>query len=401
MALTNAQCLSAKGAEKPYKLTDAAGLYLEVHPNGSRYWLWQYRIASKRSRISLGVYPKVTLKEAREKRDDYRKLLDDGVDPAHHRKRQKLQRNLELGTVFESVARDWHEVNRSRWTQKTAADILYRLEKDVFPSMGNLPLADVTPADVLSTLRKIERRGALELTKKARQYICRTYRFAIASGLARYNPAEGLTDALKPRPRPKHQPAISADELPEFLVSLRTNTGRLYPMTLSAIEILMQTFVRTGELIGATWTEIDFDRDIWIIPAERMKMGKDHLVPLSRQVKAEFQKLFAISGQQNWVFPGHTWEKPLSNNTVLKGLGRMGYSGRMTGHGFRALAMSTIKERLGYRHEVIDRQLAHAHKSMIDAAYDRAQFLDERKAMMQEWSDYLDQAYKAGLLRDV
>lgn len=398
MALTQTQCLNAQGTDKAYKLTDGGGLYLEVHPNGSKYWLWQYRLGEKRSRISLGVYPRVSLKEARDKHTEFRKLLEDGIDPAHYRKKQKLQRQIELGTSFERIAREWHEINLTRWKPRTADGILVRLEHDVFPAIGSLPISDITPAEVLATIRKIEGRGALELARKSLQYINRIFQYAKVTSRVDDNPAKDLSQALRPQVS-NHYRAMDYRDLPDFMLSLRTNSARLYPITQKATELLLLTFVRTSELIGARWEEFDLEAAIWIIPGERMKMGKDHIVPLSRQALNHFQTLREIAPTGDYVFPHYSDPaRHMSNGTINKVITTLGFKDKTTGHGFRALAMSTIKEQLGYRHEVVDRQLAHAHKSKVDAAYDRAQFLDERRKMMQDWADYIDQAYKDALL---
>ena len=401
MTLTHTQCQKATAKEKPYKLTDSAGLYLEVMPSGSKYWRWQYRLNGKRPRLSIGVHPKTSLKDAREKRDEYRKLLDDGVDPAHHKRAEKLKRTLALGTSFESVAREWHRVNLHRWKPRTAAGVLLRLEQDVFPHIGQAPLAHLTPIEILSTIRKIEGRGAKELARKALQYISRVYRYAIITERADRNPAHGLTEALQPK-RTEHYAALEFKELPDFICALRTNQARLYPFTQWATELLLLTFVRTTELIAARWDEFDLEAARWCIPAERMKMRKDHIVPLSRQAVALFKKVQELAPASDFVFPHYSDpRKHMSDGTILKAIRLLGFKNKTTGHGFRALAMSTIKEKLGYRHEVIDRQLAHQHQSAVDRAYDRAQFIDERTRMMQEWADLIDASYKEALLRDL
>lgn len=390
MSLTNVACQKAQPAPKPYKLADSGGLYLEVMPNGSRYWRLKYRFLGKEKRLAIGVYPTVSLSEARERRDQAKKQLADNIDPGIAKLERKQKAALNAATTFELVAREWHEHNKAKWTPSYGADILHRLEMDIFPQIGKLPIADIRPVKILETLRQIEKRGALEMAKRSKQYCSQIFRYAVITERAERDPSADLKDALKPVQR-GHFAALEADDLPDFLRTLETNEARLYAQTRNAIRLLMMTFVRTSELIEAKWAEFDLDNAQWSIPAERMKMRRAHLVPLSKQVTVILREQYQLTGQWEWVFPNLFRPRDhMSNNTILKALERMGYKGRMTGHGFRALAMSTIKERLGYRHEVVDRQLAHAQRNKVDAAYDRAQFLADRRKMMQEWADYLD-----------
>jgi integrase len=390
MPLTNATCLNAKPAAKPYKLADGAGLYLQVMPNGSKYWRLKYRFGGKEKLQSFGVYPEVSLAEARSKRDEARKQLATDTDPTIVKRERKLKARLEAGTTFEVVAREWHELNKERWTPRHGEEILYRMERDVFPQLGRMPIAQIKPLQLLQALRKVEDRGAHELTRRALQYCGSVFRYAVVTERAERDITPDLRGALRPFKR-GHYAAFESDDLPEFLKALERNQPRLFPQTLAATRLLLLTFVRTSELIEAQWSEIKLDEQEWIIPAERMKMRRPHIVPLSSQAVTILRELKAITGYSEWVFPNQIHSKKhMSNATVLGALRRLGYKGRMTGHGFRALAMSTIKEKLGYRHEVVDRQLAHAPGNKVDAAYDRAKFLDERRKMMQEWADYLD-----------
>ena len=388
--LTATRCQNAKPQAKPYKLAAGEGMYLEVMPNGSKYWRLKYRFAGKEKRLALGVYPVVSLADARDRRMDARKQLAAGVDPSDAKQERKRQTQLNAANTFESVARDWHEHQKSRWSPKHGQGILHRLEMDVFPQIGSRPVADLTPRQVLAAMQKIEHRGAHDIAHRAMQITSQVFRFAIVTDRAERNPVSDLTGALKPYKK-GHYAAIEADDLPEFLNALNRNDARLYFLTRCAVRLLMLTFVRTTELIEARWTEFNLDKAEWLIPAERMKMKRPHIVPLSAQAVAILREVHDLTGQREWAFPNQARpQKPMSNGTILGALKRIGYKGRMTGHGFRALAMSTIKEKLGYRHEVVDRQLAHGHRNKIDAAYDRAQFLTERRKMMQEWSDYLD-----------
>ncbi len=392
MTLTDTECKNLKPSAKSYKKADAHGLYLEVMPNGAKYWRLKYRYLNKEKRLALGVYPEISVKEARERRTEARKLLDQGKDPSAVRQQSRQNALMEAENTFEKLGREWHEKNKARWTEKHAEAIIYRLEKDVFKDIGHMPVREITPARLLQTIRKIEARGAHELARRSRGMCEQIFAYGIGTGKADRNVAQDLRGTLEAFKR-HHMPAIEIDEIPEFLKKLENNDVRLYPQTRRATKLLMLTFVRTGELRYAKWNEIDFERAVWEIPAERMKMRRPHIVPLSKQVIDLFreQKEYTNGINTDWVFPNQVRPKDaMSEGTILGAIKRMGYTGRMTGHGFRALAMSTIKERLGYRHEVVDRQLAHAQRNKIDAAYDRAKFLEERTKMMQEWADYLE-----------
>lgn len=390
MHLTDRACKNAKPTEKPRRIYDGNGLYLEVMPTGSKYWRLKYRFAGKEKRLAFGVYPEVSLGEARDKREKSRKLLSISVDPSLAKQEEKRQVTLNAKNTFESIAREWHSHHFDRWSINHAGTVMRRLEADLFPVLGNRPINNITAPDILNALRQVEERGAYEMARRAMQFCGQVFRYAIHTGRLDYNPAADLRGALKPVKR-GHYAALEAKDLPEFLTKLNRNDARLFPLTRMAVELLMLTFVRTSELTKAKWDEFDFDDKTWVIPAERMKMRQPHIVPLSKQVVAILKQIKFITGNREWVFPGqHDPRKYMSNGTILVALGRMGYRGRATGHGFRALAMSTIKEKLGYRHEVVDRQLAHAHRNSVDAAYDRAKFLDERRKMMQQWADYID-----------
>lgn len=396
MPLTDTACKNTKPAAKPYKKADAHGLYLQVMPNGAKYWRHKYRFLGKEKLLALGVYPEVSLADARSKRDEARKLLDNGIDPSMAKAEQKQLASLNAENTFKAIALEWHETNKERWTPAYAANILHRMEIDIFPKIGSLPVADVKPPQLLTTIKAIEKRGAQEVAHRLLQNCGQIFRYAIVTGRADRNPAADLRGALKPL-KHSHFAALEAKDLPEFLQALERNAARLFPQTRLAILLMAMTFVRTSELINAKWEEFDLDAKEWVIPAHRMKMRKAHIVPLSTQAIEALRELQSISGQFGWVFPSvQKMSRPISNNTILKALERMGYKGKATGHGFRALAMSTIKEKLNYRHEVVDRQLAHAPRNKVDAAYDRAQFLPERRKMMQDWSNYLDVAASQG-----
>ena len=392
MALTNITCNTAKPKEKPYKLADGGGLHLLINPTGSKLWRLKYRFLGKEKLLSIGSYPLITLAEAREERDKAKKMLINDTDPMIAKKDRKRAAVHNSKNTFAAVALEWHENQKENWSDKHAEKLLRRFELDIFPMIGQRPIKDITPPELLEVLRKIEKRGAYDTVTRVRQICGQIFRYGIATGKCDRDHAADLRGATKVG-KTGHYAALDIKDLPEFLDTLERNEARLFNQTRRAIKLLMLTLVRTSELIQATWDEFDFDNAVWEIPADRMKMNKAHIVPLSKQIIELLlaQKEETNNLNTNWVFPGQqSFRKHMSNNTVLKALERMGYKGRMTGHGFRALGLSTIKEKLGYRHEVVDRQLAHVHQSKIDRAYDRAQFLEDRTKMLQEWADYID-----------
>ncbi len=359
-------------------------------PNGSKYWRLKYRIDGKEKRISFGVYPEVSLKEARDKREVARKQVAEGVDPSFARKHKKIEKIQDAQNTFEAIARQWHEKRKSAWTEKYAHNIINRLEINVFPVIGQYPIKDVTPAMMLQMLQAIEKRGAHDLTYRVRQYCSQIFRYAIPLELLSRDVTADLKGALKPR-KTQHLASIEPDEIPTLLADIASNNARMFPTTRLAIKMMLHTFVRTSELIHAKWEEFNLDEARWVIPASRMKMKKAHIVPLSRQVLEMLEELKEFNGHYEWVLASPTRPRNhMSDNAILKGLERMGYRGRMTGHGFRSLAMTTILEKLHYSFDVVDAQLAHAKRNSLGEAYDRAKYLQQRTQMMQDWSDYLD-----------
>jgi integrase len=396
--LSDMQVRNAKPRDKTYRLFDGGGLYVEVAPTGSRIWRFKFVQANgKESRLTFGPYPEISLQDAREKRLETRRLMLQGVDPAKHRDTNKRLVADRLANTFEKIAREWYANKVPTWSERTAKNMIQRLEADIFPTLGRMPISEIQHRDVIAALRKIEERGANEIAKRLKAVVSQIFSYAIQCGFTDRNLVVDMKDVLKTR-RTGHFAAIDADELPAFLAALASNEARMFEPTRIALRLMLLIFVRTSELIETPWSEIDLDKGEWIIPWQRMKRGKltvnpdmtNHHVCLSRQALALLRELHSITGGRKYLFPNQRDpRKPMSNNTLLVTLERMGYKGRMTGHGFRALAMSTIKERLGYRHEVVDRQLAHAPKDKVTSAYDRAKFLDERKAMMQAWADYV------------
>lgn len=394
--LTAAACNNAKPKEKPYKLSDERGMYLEVMPNGSKYWRLKYRIGGKEKRLALGVFPEVSLAAAREKRDTARKQLSEGGDPSAAKQEAKRAAKIAAANSFEAIAREWLDHMRHKWSEGHHTYTKRRFEAYVFPEIGNAPIAQINAPALLSVARKIEGKGTIETAHKVMNTCGQVFRYAVATGRCERDPVGDLRGAIKPRPAPKHMNALSEKDLPDLLRKMDAyasdNGGEL--QTQYALQLLALTFVRTGELREATWTEFDLEKAEWRIPAERMKMKAPHVVPLSRQSIEVLEKLKALNGGYELVFPGVRPAIPMSKNTVLFALYRMGYRGRMTGHGFRAVA-STILNEMGFDADVIERQLAHAERNKVRAAYHRAEYLAERRKMMQQWADYLD-SKKAG-----
>jgi integrase len=314
-------------------------------------------------------------------------MLTQDTDPSAERQQEKRQKADAAANDFASVAREWLENVKPKWAPVYYGDTLKRFEAFVFPAIGRRPIAEVVAPELLALLRKIEARGTVETAHKVARACGQVFRYGIASGRCERNPAADLRGALKARPKPKHMAALPASELPTFLRKIAEYDGEV--QTRLALRLMALTFVRTTELRGATWGEIDFDKAEWTIPAERMKTNTPHHVPLSKQAVEAFRTLQAMNGKWPWVFAGRAPTTPMSKNTVLFALYRMGYHGRMTGHGFRALASTALNE-MGYRPDVIERQLAHTEKNAVRAAYHRSQYLEERRTMMQQWADYLD-----------
>ena len=393
MPLTDAKVRALKPREKTYRLGDAGGLYVEVATNGSRYWRMKYRVAGKEKRLAFGVYPDVSLADAREKRDAAKKILAAGGDPGETKKSEKLAQKLNAENTFEAVAREWHQTKADRWSLRYRDEIIDTFEKDIFPYIGKRPIADIKPMELLEALRKMEKRGALEKMRKVRQRCGEVFRFAIITGRANYNPAPDLASALA-TPKKVHFPFLTANELPHFLNDLAGYTGSV--ITKTATQIIMLTGVRTQELRFARWEDIDFETKLWEIPAEVMKMKRPHIVPLSEQVIALFKQLEPISKHHQLVFIGRNDpRKPISKESINQVIELLGYKGRLTGHGFRH-TMSTILHEQGFNSAWIETQLAHVDKNAIRGTYNHAQYLDGRRQMMQWYADYIGELGKGG-----
>ena len=392
MPLTEAAIKAAKPREKPYKLADARGLFLLVNPSGSKLWRLKYRIAGKEQLLALGSWPSLPLKEARNQRDEVRAALSRGEDPAAARRARKLEQRLQAANSFETVAREYVNNQANRRSLRYKQDTIRRFEQNIFPFLGGKPIADIEPPELLDVLRKIENRGAYEMAARMRMLCGQVFRYGIASGRCKRDPAADLRGALIPH-KVRHQPAVKPHELPELLRKIASYDGE--PVTRLGLLFMAYTFVRTGELIPAEWTEFNTADSIWTVPGTRMKMKSDHYVPLARQVLALLEELKAINGESRYVFAALNPRKHISNNTLLYALYRLGYKSRMTGHGFRAVASTILNEERErgshiFGPDVIERQLDHCERDDIRGAYNRAQYIQQRREMMQWWADYLD-----------
>lgn len=383
---------NAKPEAKPRKLFDSGGLYLLIKRNGSKLWQFKYQYAGKAKVLSIGDYKLNTLSEARAARDAAKKLLQQGIDPSEAKQEAKRQIVRNAQNTFKATALEWYEVNKARWTPDYAQTVQSRIDRCLLPDLGYRTLASITPQDVLDALRKVEQRGAMDVTKRARQIASGVFAYGVLLGRCQHNPVIGLEKALAPR-KPGHFAAVSPEELPELVKAIQRNDARLYVQTRNALQLLMLTFVRPGEMRFARWKDIDLANATWTIPAERMKMRRDHVVPLSRQAVAILseQRAQVAMLKSEWVFPGqNSWLKPISECTLVNAVKKLGFRGKHTAHGFRALARTAIREKLDYPVDVIEKQLAHEPKGMLRATYDRTQFLAQRRQMMQDWADYID-----------
>ena len=390
MPLTDVTVRNAKPGSKIKRMFDSGGLYLEVAPSGGKWWRLKFRFGGKEKRLSLGVYPTISLKEARERRDEAKKMLANGIDPAAERKAEKEQQRAQ-DESFEYVARQWHEKFTPTWTHGHAQRILTALEKDAFPWIGTKPISELTPPEVLAVARRVESRGALETAHRLMGMIGMACRYAVACGMAESDPTASLKGALPPAKVTHHPTITRPNEIGQLLRAIDGYSGSF--TVASALRFLPYVFVRPGELRFAEWSEFDLESDSpqWTIPAKKMKMRRKHIVPLSNQALTILAELHPLTGQGHYVFPSErTLERPISSNTLNAALRRLGYAKtQMTAHGFRSLASTTLNE-LGWPPDAIERQLAHAESNKVRASYDHSQHLAKRQEMMQAWADYLD-----------
>ena len=393
--LTDTEIKRAKAAEKAYSMGDGGGLYLWVKPTGGKLWRWSYRFEGKEKLMSLGKYPDVSLAQARERHAEARKLLAMGVDPMAQRKAEKTAEKAAVENSFQSVSAQWLEHWQDGKSPRHVDYVKRRMETDILPCLGARPIAEIEAPELVAMANAIQDRGARDIAKRALETVGQVFRYSIAHGCSKRNPASEIrpSDILKST-RKVNYARVDARELPELLRSIEVYQGT--HVTRLAMKILAMTFVRTSELIQAKWAEFDLEADRWDIPAERMKMRTPHIVPLATQALEALTVLHNLTGHSEWLFPGdRNLKKPMSNNTILKALERMGYKGRMTGHGFRGLA-STILHEQGYAHDHIELQLAHAPRNAVSAAYNHALYLEPRAKMMQDWADFLERTQRGG-----
>lgn len=400
MALTDIKVRTAKPTDKQYKLTDGSGMHLLVHPNGSKYWRLQYRFDGKQKMLALGVYPDVSLADARTRRDDARNLLANNIDPGDKKKSDKIEQ--EEARTFEQLAVEWHATNK-KWSEEHSRRVLKSLEDNLFPAIGKRNIADLKTRDLLAPIKAVELSGRLEVASRLQQRTTAIMRYAVQSGLLDYNPAQEMVGAVASSNR-QHRPALQLKRIPELLRRIDSYTGR--PLTILAVELTLLVFIRSSELRFARWSEIDFETSMWTIPAEReaidgvkhsqrgSKMRTPHLVPLSHQALAILKDVYKLSGDRDFVFIGdHDHRKPMSENTVNKALRVMGYDTKVEvcGHGFRTMACSSLIESGLWSRDAVERQMSHMERNSVRAAYiHKAEHLDERRLMLQWWADFLD-----------
>jgi len=401
MALTDTKVRSAKPEAKEYSLVDGDGMFLLIHPNGSKYWRFRFRFGGKQHLMAFGVYPETSLADARQKREEARRLVAAGVDPREHKRAVKEEQAKEVIT-FESVARDWHASNQ-KWSESHSGRVLKSLEDNLFDAIGKRNIAELKTRDLLIPIKAVEMSGRLEVAARLQQRTTAIMRFAVQSGLIDYNPAQEITGAVATAKR-QHRAALELNRIPELLHRIDTYTGR--PLTRLAVELTLLVFIRSSELRFARWSEVDFENAMWTIPGEReplegvkhshrgSKMRTPHLVPLSRQALTILGKIKSMSGNRELIFVGdHDPRKPMSENTVNKALRVMGYDTKVEvcGHGFRTMACSSLIESGLWSKDAVERQMSHQERNSVRAAYiHKAEHLGERKLMIQWWADYLD-----------
>jgi integrase len=391
MPLTDPKAKNATAKEKDYKLSDERGLYLLVKKNGSKYWRMKYRFLGKEKTYSIGVYPEVTLKEARIARDTARKLLNENIDPSTDKKSQKQKLVSESAHSFEAIAREWYEKTKFKWSNTHTLRVKKGLENELFPAFGNKHIGEVTAPDLLAAIRKIEEREAFEVSKKVRRVAGQVFRYGIASGLCQQDFSSAIIDALQHK-EAKHMASITdPKEVGKLLVAIDAYNGT--PAVIAALKISPLLFQRPGEIRHMEWSEVNWDESRWEIPADKMKMRADHIVPLSKQSISILKKQQELTGSQRYAFPSaRSNTRPLSENAVRIALRTMGYDkDTITPHGFRAMARTILDEVLNFRVDWIEHQLAHAVRDATGRAYNRTKFLPQRHEMMQKWADYLDE----------
>lgn len=401
MRLNDTKCRTTKPKDKTFKICDGDGLYLVVNPSGTKVWHFYYSYESRRQTISFGRYPDIGLADARKMRQEARTLLTKGLNPSSVRAAQKRAIGTAANNTFEQVALRWKNVKSTKISPKTMKTAWQRLELYIFPHIGQKQIGAISRQELLGILKKLENQQKLETLNRVLWRCGEIFDHALNEGLIETNPTIRMSKVFT-SPEVTHQPCIKSEELPKLLLKIEETAQRQYPQTLAAIKLLMLTFARTEELIGARWEEFDLDNALWVIPSHRTKMRREHYIPLSVQVVEILNHLKDQYPKSPWILPspnGH--QNHVSNNIVLNYLKRMGYKGKMTGHGFRSLAASILTEKLGCNEVAVDRQLAHKEKDKTKAAYFRAEYMEDRKTIMQTWSDYIEEMTpKAGTISD-
>jgi len=389
MALTDVQIRNVKPTDKPVRLYDGGGLYLEVSPAGGKLWRFKYRFNGKYKTYSIGKYPRTSLSQARDELQKAKKQLDNGIDPSAAKREQKLRQSK----TFESVALEWWNAQKEKWTRGHAQTVWRRLELNALPWLKDKPINEISTAELLQALRRVESRGAIDTTRRTSQYLNNIFIYAVACGYTENNPAGNIVKALKVTTK-KSMPAITEPALIKDLLKAIDGFQGSFVVK-SALSFAPLVFVRPGELRQSEWSEFDLDAGLWTIPAKKMKMRRDHLVPLSSQALEILRELEPLTGDGKYVFPSvRTKARPMSENTLNVALRRLGYSkDKMVAHGFRTMASTRLHE-LGWKSDIIEFQLAHADKNKVRGIYNRAEYLEERKKMMQAWADYLDDLKK-------
>ena len=388
--LNNTHIRNAKAQNKAYKLTDGEGLYLLVTPQGSKHWRLRYRLAGKENVFAIGSYPAIGLKEAREEKTAAKKLISKGINPVHQRKLEKIRQTHEHANSFDAVAKEWLKNQAENWTPRTIQQRKSILERDVYPEIGTLPIKQVTPAHVLAILKKVENR-APSIAVIANQLIGSISRYAVSTLRADTDPTNPLRGSLK-QIQTQHKKPLTQEEIPGFMSALEAYPG--YFSNKIALKLLILTLVRTVELLHARWGEFDLDSATWIIPAERMKKRQQHTVPLSKQAVDLLKQLYPLTGKSEYLFPNRSnLTRPVSIGVLWKMVARMGYRGHFSPHGIRATG-STILNEQGFRADVIERQLAHQERDKTRASYNQAEYLKERRLMMQQWANMIDEMAK-------
>ncbi|HKT28779.1 tyrosine-type recombinase/integrase [Dyella sp.] len=393
--LTALAARNAQPREKPYRLAAGRGLYLQVMPNGAKYWRQKYRYLGKAMMIGHGVFPEVSLAQAREACDEARKVLASGVDPSSHRKMAKRALKVQTENSVKAVVTEWYRLHRDEWSETYAERIIHSMENDIFPWLGDRPIGSIEPRDLLVRLQEIQQRGAKETGHRLRRWLSHVFRYAIVKGVAERDPAADLQGALKPIDQNNFPTITEPERIGELLRAIEGYSGTY--ITRAALKLSPLVFTRPGELRFAEWSEFDLEKGEWLVPGSRLKLrkaqkkvAKPHVVPLSRQAVQILIGLKPLTGAGRYVFPGErTATRPLSENTLNAALHRMGFKGEIVAHGFRHMASTALNE-AGWSEDAIERQLAHKDKNFIRATYNKAQYLEERRAMMQAWADYLD-----------